>query len=103
MDIEILDARGSIVSQVINQERWCNCLQSMEIDIRDLAEGVYFVQIKDGEEMIRKRFVGLDSTADYAFNKVNGGENIVTDRVNQSRDLSLRINSSIDHITELEN
>jgi CHASE3 domain sensor protein len=53
--------------------------------------------------MIRKRFAGLDSTADYAFNKVNGGENIVIDRVNQSRDLSLRINSSIDHITELEN
>jgi signal transduction histidine kinase len=53
--------------------------------------------------LIRLRFAGLDSTADFAFNRVNSGEKLVIDRVNQSRNLSSRIRTAIDQMTELEN
>jgi signal transduction histidine kinase len=54
-------------------------------------------------DLIQLRFAGLDSTAEYTFNKVNNGDKIVIERVNHSRDLSKRIKTTIEHITELEN
>lgn len=61
------------------------------------------IRLDSLKALIRQRFAGLDSTAEFTFNKINGGEQSVMERVNQSRDLSLRIKIALDRITEMEN
>lgn len=61
------------------------------------------IRLDSLKALIRLRFAGLDSTADFTFNKVNTGSQSVVKRVNESRALSIRIKTAIDQITELEN
>jgi signal transduction histidine kinase len=54
------------------------------------------------KQLVGRRFAGLDSTADYTFNKINGGERIISDRVNNSRETSRQLRYVIDRISNLE-
>lgn len=53
--------------------------------------------------LVNRRFAALDSTADYAFNPVSAGREIVIQRVNDSRQTSSHIRAYIDQLTDMEN
>lgn len=73
-----------------------------ELQLNVLDNSLQQSRIDTLKQLAASRFAGLDSTADYTFNKINGGERIITERVNKSRETGRKLKNVIDRISSLE-
>jgi signal transduction histidine kinase len=73
-----------------------------DLQLKVLDNSLQQTRIDSLKQLVGRRFAGLDSTANYTFNKINDGEQIISDRVNNSRELSRQLRNVIDRISNLE-